>query len=164
MWPKLVGGFLGAVLIPLLLILGGILLNRPMLFEAPGFLTRLAIYLRYNVAETTASPLLPELKIRRYKVSQEAMKEVVERTLSRLARWKVVKAEPEVGVYQAVVTTPLWRFKDDVAILITDQDEGVEVYLHSSSRVGRGDLGANRRHILEFYEALEEQLKADKTD
>ena len=165
MWPKLVGGFFGAVLIPLLLILGGILLNKPMLFESPGFVTRVGVYLRYNVAETTAAPLLPELRIRRYRVSQETIREVVERTLSRLPRWKVVKAESEIGVYQAVVTTPLWRFKDDVAILITGVAEGgVEVYLHSSSRIGRGDLGANRRHILEFYEALEEQLKAYKTD
>jgi uncharacterized protein (DUF1499 family) len=164
MWPKLVGGILGVILIPLILILGGILLNRPTLFEAPGLMKRMSIYLRYNVAETTASPILPELRIRRYSATPEAMKEAVERTLPRMARWKVVKAEPEIGVYHAEVTTALWRFKDDLSILITDQGGEVEVYLHSSSRVGRGDLGANRRHILEFYEALDEQLKANGTD
>lgn len=158
MWQKLAGALVGMMVIPVLLVAGGILLNRPMLFQPPGSITRLMIYFRYNVAETTDSPLLPELQVRYYRVSREEIQEAIEKTFLYLSRWHIVKTEPAVGVYRAVVTTPLWRFKDDVAILATENEGEMEVYLHSSSRIGRGDLGANRRHIVKFYEVLEKQL------
>ena len=158
MWQKLAGGLLGIMVVPVFLIVGGVLLNRPMLFQPPGSVARLMIYFRYNVAETVDSPRLPELQIRHYRVSKEEIQEAIEKTFLYLARWHIVKAEPAIGFYRVIVTTPLWRFKDDISILVTESEGKVEVYLHSSSRIGRGDLGANRWHIVKFYEVLEKQL------
>ena len=53
MWQKLAGALVGMMVIPVLLVAGGILLNRPMLFQPPGSIKRLMIYFRYNVAETS---------------------------------------------------------------------------------------------------------------
>jgi len=155
----MVGFVVGILLLPLAAVVVAVGMNRPMFSEPPGFAKRLSIYLYYNVAETAANPLLPELKIRRYHVSEETMKSAVERTLRSLPRWKVVRQEGDLGAYQAEVTSRIWRFRDAVAILVTayGPDE-VEVYVHSASHVGLGDLGANRTHILAFYEELERQL------
>lgn len=43
------------------------------------------------------------------------------------------------------VTTPLLRFVDDLEFLV-DTKEGV-IHVRSASRVGRSDLGANRRRV-----------------
>jgi uncharacterized protein (DUF1499 family) len=46
---------------------------------------------------------------------------------------------------RAEVTTALWRFVDDVEFL-WDEQAGV-IHFRSASRVGRSDLGANRRRM-----------------
>jgi uncharacterized protein (DUF1499 family) len=54
-----------------------------------------------------------------------------------------------------VVVSPLWRFKDDVEVQLQPTRVGVQVDVRSRSRVGKGDLAANTRHILELYRELE---------
>lgn len=157
---------LGVLIIVLVLLLSAfvaaIAMNRPMLWDPPGFAKRLSVYMRYNTAETAAEPVLPELRIRRYHRLRGEMKERIEQTIQSLPRWRMVREEAGVGVYQVEVTSPLWRFRDDVFIRVNDLSGGeVEVYLYSASRVGRGDFGANRYHILQFYKALEQKLKQD---
>lgn len=148
------------LILPLAAVLIAIAMNRPMLWNPPGFTNRLSIYFRYNAAETTGNPFLPELRIRSYPVSEETMKGAVARTVRSLPGWTLIREEGELGVYQVEVASRLWGFRDDLSILVTrSASDGVEVYLYSASRVGRGDLGANRAHILTFYEALERRLK-----
>jgi uncharacterized protein (DUF1499 family) len=55
---------------------------------------------------------------------------------------------------QAVVKTPLMRFRDDVQLLY-DPQAGI-IHVRSSSRLGIGDMGANRSRI----EALRDRLAA----
>lgn len=135
-------------------------MNRPMLFEPPGIKERLKIYLKYHTAETVENAAFPELRLRAYAIPRAHLIKAVIRSVDSLKRWKWVRREPELGLFQAVVTSPLWRFKDDVYILVSDLPTGKkQVYLYSASRVGRADFGANRRHILDLYEALEQELK-----
>lgn len=57
----------------------------------------------------------------------------------------------------AVFTTRILRFEDDVVFWV-DADEGV-IHFRSASRVGRSDLGANRRRmerLTELFLAAEE--------
>ncbi|MBI3609541.1 MAG: DUF1499 domain-containing protein [Nitrospirae bacterium] len=159
MWPKIFGVVVFVVALPLAAVVVAIAMNRPMVFDPPGFSKRLAIYLQYNVAETTADPLLPELRIRRYRASEEEIKAAVEQAIRSFPRWRMIRTERDLGAYQVEATSLLWRFRDDLSILvIRSASDGVEVYLHSASRVGGGDLGANRARIIEFYEALEREL------
>jgi uncharacterized protein (DUF1499 family) len=160
MGSKIVAVLIVILILPLAAGVVAIAMNRPMLSDPPGFAKRLSIYLRYNTAETTADPLLPELRIRHYRVSEDAMKKAVGRTVRSLPRWKMVLEEADLGAYQVEVTSLIWRFQDDLSILVTGTASGErEVYVHSGSRVGRGDFGTNRVHVLTFYEALEKQLK-----
>ncbi|MBI3597501.1 MAG: DUF1499 domain-containing protein [Nitrospirae bacterium] len=157
---KLLAGIVLVLILPVAAVVIAIAMNRPMLLDPPGFMERLSIYLRYNVAETTADPILPELRVRHYRLPEEAVKTAVERTIRSLPRWKMVRAEGDVGAYQAEVSSLIWRFRDDLSVLVIGSATGeVEVYVHSASRIGRGDLGANRVHVLTFYEALERHLQ-----
>jgi len=160
MGSKMIGVLIAVLILPLAAGVFAVALNRPMLFDPPGFGKRLAIYLRYNTAETTANPVLPELRIRHYRVSEDAMKRAVERTIRTLPRWKIVREEADLGAYQVEVSSLIWRFRDDLSVLVTGPVSGeMEVYVHSASRIGRGDFGANRVHVLTFYERLERELK-----
>ena len=75
-----------------------------------------------------------------------------------LARVKaVVQAMPRTeiveeadGYLHAVFTTRLMRFKDDVEF----EEEGGLVHVRSASRVGYGDLGANRSRVEEIRRRL----------
>ena len=162
MGSRVLGVVIVVLILSLLAAVIAVAITRPMLFDPPGFTKRLSIYLRYNTSETTENPILPELRIRRYRISEDVMKTAVERTIRSFPRWTVIRAEPEVGAYQVVVTSWIWRFRDDLSILVTGTASGeLEVYVYSASRVGRGDFGANRVHILIFYEELERQLKGN---
>ncbi|MDZ7736587.1 MAG: DUF1499 domain-containing protein [Gammaproteobacteria bacterium] len=60
--------------------------------------------------------------------------------------------------YHAIVTTPLLGFKDDVRIGVEPVgDSSSHLTIHSGSRVGRGDMGANIRHVLDLVRAVERQ-------
>ncbi|MBN7798892.1 DUF1499 domain-containing protein [Parahaliea mediterranea] len=67
--------------------------------------------------------------------------------------WEVVYQAPRKGELEAVATTPIMGFKDDVAIRLRPSgDGGTRVDLRSVSRVGVGDLGANAARIRAFIE------------
>ena len=81
------------------------------------------------------------------------MKEAV----GRLPHWEIVSTADERREVHAVVTTALLRFKDDVTIAVVPEPGGRPALLvRGESRVGKGDLGANTRHVLDLYEALEQ--------
>jgi uncharacterized protein (DUF1499 family) len=69
--------------------------------------------------------------------------------------WSVVATDPENLRIEAVATTRLLRFKDDVVIEIRPVTPGIsEVHMRSKSRLGRGDLGANAKRIKMFFDKL----------
>lgn len=68
--------------------------------------------------------------------------------------WDIYREDLNTGYLEAVSTTALMGFKDDVAIRITSNESGTMVDLRSVSRVGRSDLGANAARIRKFTEAF----------
>ena len=63
--------------------------------------------------------------------------------LARLGGTTVVKEE--TNYLHAVASTPFFRFRDDLELLI-DPTNGV-IHVRSASRIGRSDLGANRKRV-----------------
>ncbi len=59
---------------------------------------------------------------------------------------------------QAVTTTPLMRYRDDVMLRFDGEDNVIHV--RSSSRLGIGDMGANRARV----ERLREQVNVDQEE
>jgi uncharacterized protein (DUF1499 family) len=64
----------------------------------------------------------------------------------------------EKGDIQAVATTMVFRFKDDVTVSISRKDNFTLVNVRSRSRIGKGDLGANARRIRDFQARLAAKL------
>lgn len=67
--------------------------------------------------------------------------------------WTINVEEPDF--MQAVVKTPLMRFRDDVQMLYNPQTGVIQV--RSSSRLGISDMGTNRRRV----ESLRDHLAAE---
>ena len=137
------------VLLPVLLLAGGLLANRMPLLAPPGPLERLRSYLTTNVAETSPQPRFPELAEPGFAVSPEQLFEAVGAAMDTLG-WERT-SDPVAREHRAVIATPLWGFRDDLTARVARTDSGgSRLALRSSSRVGRGDLGANTRHILDL--------------
>ena len=70
--------------------------------------------------------------------------------IARGMGWEIVASDSGTGIIEAVDTTRLFRFKDDVVIRVTSTAQGSRVDIRSRSRVGRSDLGKNAARIREF--------------
>jgi uncharacterized protein (DUF1499 family) len=137
------------------LLAAGIIANRLPLTDPPGFLTRLSTYLNTNVAETKEDSPFPELRPRRYNAPPSLILDVARRAAQSL-RWEVTTVDNTNREVQAVVTTKVWGFKDDITIRVEPAQPGGSLLLvRSASRVGKGDLGANTRHVMDLVETVD---------
>lgn len=64
--------------------------------------------------------------------------------------WKITRADSKAGEIEAVDTTKIMAFKDDIVIRVRRAGDDSVVDLRSASRVGRSDLGANAKRIQNF--------------
>lgn len=69
--------------------------------------------------------------------------------------WKIYHQDPAGGVIEAVATTTIMGFKDDVVVRVRPVGSGSVVDLRSVSRVGLGDLGANAKRISKFIDGFQ---------
>lgn len=68
--------------------------------------------------------------------------------------WEVVADNKEAGHIEAVISSAVFGFKDDVVIRSRVGEQGVIVDLRSASRLGLSDLGANAKRIRAFIEVF----------
>jgi uncharacterized protein (DUF1499 family) len=144
-----------AVLIFASFLFAGLIANRLPLTDPPGLGTRLSTYLNTNVAETMADSPFAELRLQRYEAPPELLFDIARRAVQSL-KWEILSVDAVQKEIQAVVTTKIWKFKDDITIRIQPgQPSGSVLWVRSASRVGKGDLGANTRHVLDLTEAVQ---------
>ena len=74
----------------------------------------------------------------------------VQAAASAMPSWTVIASDPATGMIEAVVTTRIFGFQDDVAIRVRPADGGSVVDVRSKSRDGQGDLGVNANRIRGF--------------
>jgi uncharacterized protein (DUF1499 family) len=72
--------------------------------------------------------------------------------------WEVTQEDRTSGTIQAVATTLLMHFKDDVTITVAAAGDGTTVNMRSHSRVGKGDLGTNAHRIRTFQADLARRM------
>jgi hypothetical protein len=70
------------------------------------------------------------------------------------AGWKVAEANASEGRIEAVDTTLLYGFKDDIVILVRSDVNGSRLDMRSVSRVGHSDLGVNAGRIRSYLTRL----------
>ena len=70
--------------------------------------------------------------------------------------WTVVAVgeDPNGLTIEAVSTSALFRFQDDVAIRVRPDGSGSKVDMRSKSRDGKGDMGVNTARIRSYIDAL----------
>jgi uncharacterized protein (DUF1499 family) len=68
--------------------------------------------------------------------------------------WEIYNTDLDVGIIEAVDTTKIMGFKDDIVIRVRGNAKGAYIDLRSVSRVGRGDIGANAKRIRAYQEAF----------
>ncbi len=141
------------------LIGGGLIANRPPMMDPPGLWARLVAYLGTHVAATRPDHPFPELRPHFYPLPPDRLYAAAHEAIGGLG-WKIASEDPAGLRLTAVVESALWRFKDDVVVCVEPAEGGSTLGMRSSSRIGRGDLAANTRHLLNFYAAIEERLAA----
>ena len=152
--------FLGLIVASLLA--GGVISNRVPVGDPPGAVARLTAYLTTNVAEVSPESDFPELRQPRYEAPPALLFDVLRRSAEGL-RWDIRVLDPQKKEIQAVVTSRIWRFKDDVVARAEPAPKGGGsiLYVRSASRVGKGDLGANIRHVMDLRLAVEARLPVE---
>lgn len=69
--------------------------------------------------------------------------------------WEVLSADPAESQIEAIATSWLFGFEDEVAVRIAETDNGVRIDMRSRSRLGQIDRGANARRIEAYLAELE---------
>jgi hypothetical protein len=87
-------------------------------------------------------------------LSEMSIDEAFDRALqvARDMGWDIYHQDRNVGVIEAVDTTTIMTFKDDVVIRVRSNAQGTLLDLRSVSRVGIGDIGANAKRIRAFQQ------------
>ena len=103
--------------------------------EPPGIWTRLTIYLTKNVATT----------------SEVAVTLIIFVIVVALG-WNLQSVDPDRMTLTASVQTKWLKFTDDITIRLEPvSPKQTRLHIHSASRVGSADFGANLSHILRLY-------------
>lgn len=90
--------------------------------------------------------------------SSESVKESFNRALAtaNAMGWEVYHSDSDTGTIEAVDTTAIMAFKDDVAIRVRAAANESVIDIRSVSRVGVSDLGANAKRIRAFQQHFEQ--------
>lgn len=114
-----------------------------------------------NVAATVDGASDPRLLPHAYPLPPLAVAHTAVAAIESLPRWEVVAGRD--GVLWATRRTRLFRFTDDIFLLLVPGRDSTVVYARSASRVGHSDLGQNRRNLAELWRALDAAVRARET-
>jgi len=119
------------------------------------------IWPRINDIKTGETPQYPDLQPQRFNQPIEKVYDAAMASLRAMGmEIREEKRDPpgDRAVIEAVATTRVFKFKDDVTVTLTRQGGGAVVNVRSKSRVGKGDLGTNARRIRAFQAELANRL------
>ena len=77
---------------------------------------------------------------------------------SQMKDWEILASDEATGSLEAVATTRLFGFKDDVVVRLRPDGAGSRIDVRSKSRDGKGDMGANAQRIRNYMAALRLEL------
>jgi uncharacterized protein (DUF1499 family) len=98
-----------------------------------------------------------DLRPARVKAGAADALERARRVAERTPDWKITATDADGGTIEAVATTRVFGFQDDIVIRVrADGPSESRIDIRSKSRDGRGDLGTNANRIRRFVAAVEE--------
>jgi uncharacterized protein (DUF1499 family) len=136
-------------------VIAGCVITLVLLASSPFMLG--LIWPRINDVKTGATPKYPDIQPQRF---NQPFEKVFDAALSaaQAMEWDMRETNREQGIIEAVATTRLFKFKDDVTVTVTREGDAVVVNVRSKSRVGKSDLGTNARRIRAFQAELAKRL------
>lgn len=102
------------------------------------------------------------MRTRRYKTDLQTFTSETKTLIPTISNygqdWKTIASEATGNSAVIKIEVPVIIFTDDLEIKADfDAEKGeVIVNIYSASRLGKSDLGENRRHILQILEVLDE--------
>ena len=121
-----------------------------------------------NVAQTSPDHPKPALRTRRYArtADAKALRQAIERVISTRTTygrsWRLVGTTltPDGG-FTVRAEVPVLFYTDDLEVQVQPDSKDTQwrVDVTSRSRVGKSDLGENRRHVKQLLEALDHNLQ-----
>lgn len=144
----------------LALLLVGLALVITPLATIEGFSGRLNA-LNTNRVATAPDHVEQALRTRRYSADPLEVRAALLRAIDNQRGWQLVASEDESDEIKVDIGVPslLGIFTDSMVITLSpSEDGGTYVDVSSHSLVGGGDLGENRRHVLQLFYALREEL------
>lgn len=115
-----------------------------------------------RTAETSVEAPEEKLRTRFYETDSATVKRAVEETIPTLQtygrHWRLVKTDNGAFNGKVEAEVPVFIFADDLQVEIKREADKTVVNVHSASRVGMGDWGENRRHILQLLEVLDKNF------
>lgn len=114
---------------------------------------RLRRWLTRNVADTRAEDG-PEGRL--YMAPFARVWDALLEEIRRRPRWELAHQDEELGMLTVRCRSLALRFVDDLVVWVgLDEDGLTRVEARSASRVGKGDLGVNRRRVVGLLENLD---------
>ena len=117
-----------------------------------------------NIADTAPDQVEEKLRSRHYQTNLKTFTAETEKLIPSLStygqNWKYMTTESTESSALIKAEVPVVVFTDDLQIK-AEKDAasgGINVNVHSNSRVGQSDLGENRRHVLQILEALDKKF------
>ena len=101
----------------------------------------------------------PLLRPHVYPLSPIQAAHAVVDAIDGLPRWEVVAGKD--GVIWATHRSRIFRFTDDVYLLLLPAHDSTVIFARSASRSGRSGPEQNRRNLGEFWGAMERTAKAN---
>jgi len=133
--------------------------NKARFFEPPGFAERLSVYLTQHTAATSDNHAFPELRTPVFKVDAADLFNVVIEVVNKLG-WRIGRLDEDDLVVSVVITTPLFRFSDDLVVQAKPVHSGGSVLaISSTSRKGKADFAANAGHIQALVQGVRQRLE-----
>lgn len=99
--------------------------------------------------------LYPDLKPLRLTQSPSKVFKQVQALAQKQTGWKIIRADEANFRLEAVATSPLLKFSDDVVIEVRPDTEGSTLHMRSKSRISQGDQGVNHKRIQEFLDLVQ---------
>ncbi|CAM4164739.1 DUF1499 domain-containing protein [Vibrio neonatus] len=72
--------------------------------------------------------------------------------IAKTKGWEIVAQDAKAFRFEAVASTSVYAFKDDVVVVITPKGNKSQLDMRSVSRIGRSDRGVNAARITDFMQ------------
>ncbi len=99
----------------------------------------------------------PDLKPIRITKAPEQVFDLAKNVVVTLG-WKILAESKSLLCIEAIDTTRIFRFKDDIIIRIKADENGSILDIRSVSRFGTSDFGANAKRTRHFIQAFHNEL------